>query len=86
MEQITLKQVDFAFESGNVRNLTIIRLPTKDWYFTFESDHPEACKTAVYSLQTQRGDLRVWKDPRNLVDFLLERYGVTTGSFYLLSE
>lgn len=85
MKTIQQHSVDVAFSQKAVRNVTVIRRTEKEWYFTFEADDPVTKKTVNYALQTQRGKLRTWADPRNLFEFLKER-GVNSGKFNLKEE
>jgi len=68
-------QADTAFAQGNASNVTIIR-DGKEWYFTFSVPHPTTGEPDVFAIETQRGELRTWADPRHLVEFLRKRYGL----------
>lgn len=85
MKTINQQSVDLAISSGAVREVTIYRVNDKRWYFTFEAKDPQSGKVTTYSLETQRGSLRCWADPRNLFDFLRER-GIYVGRFNLTEE
>lgn len=85
MERINQKELDAAFLTRPVRNITIIRLSEQQWYFTFEADDPDTSEPQIYTLETQRGQLRVWSDPRTLISFLHNRYNISTGTFYIMS-
>lgn len=82
---IALQNVDSAFEAGQAVNVTIIRRSPRAWMFTFEVADPASGELQVFTLKTQRGQVRLWSDPRNLLQWLDERYGVTEGSFLLQS-
>lgn len=83
---IALQNVDTAFEAGQAFNVTIIGRALKSWIFTFEVIDPGSGKPQEFTLMTQRGKIREWSDPRNLLQWLDERYGVSEGSFVLLAE
>ena len=83
MKAIGQQRVDKAFAKEEARGVTVVRRSAKEWYFTFEADDPTTGTPTTYALLTQRGQLRTWADPRNLFDFLLERYGLRSGTFYL---
>ena len=82
MKTIDQKSVDLAFESGNVENVTVCKLSKKQWYFTFEVREPVTGKICSFAMETQRGGLRTWADPRVLFEFLEER-GINNGNFIL---
>jgi len=69
-------QADTAFADGRADNVTVVSREKKEWYFTFEVPHPTTGKPDVFAIETQKGELRTWADPRNLMEFLKVRYGV----------
>ncbi|WP_244832517.1 KorA protein [Caballeronia sp. TF1N1] len=81
---IALQNVDGAFEAGQAVNIRIIGESPKSWMFTFDVADPVTGKPQEFTLLTQRGQVRYWSDPRNLLQFLADRYGVAEGSFILL--
>lgn len=83
---IALQNVDSAFEAGQALNITIIGRGLKSWIFTFEVASPDSGKPQKFTLMTQRGKVREWSDPRNLLQWLNERYGVSRCSVVLLGE
>ena len=83
---IPLERADGAFHEGKARNITIVRLSEKEWIFTFEATNPATGSGQLYTLKTQRGKVRTWSDPRNLFQWLCERYGVKKGLFSLVPE
>jgi len=85
MKTIDQKSVDLAFESGAVKHVTVRKLSDKQWYFTFEADDPITGQISLFAVETQRGGLRTWADPRVLFEFL-ERRGVGSGNFNLTED
>lgn len=83
---IDLREVDAAFREFPVENVTVVRKEQKCWYFTFEVGDPSTGKAHLCTMQTQRGELRCWADPRSLFSFLSERYSVRVGQFKLEEE
>lgn len=83
MLRISQESVDHAFDSKQAKNVTVVRISDRNWYFTFEVDSPATNAPQVFTLETQRGDLRTWADPRNLVKYLNERYGVVIATLIL---
>ena len=86
MKKIQQDSVDLAFQMGAARNVVVIRRSLKEWYFTFDADDPVTKKTETFALLTQRGQLRLWADPRVLFTFLEERFNVKNGKFLLQEE
>ncbi|WP_375624406.1 MULTISPECIES: KorA family transcriptional regulator [unclassified Bartonella] len=82
MKMIEQNSVDIAFSQKAAREITVVMLSEREWYFTFISDDPITGKPNKYTLLTQRGKLRTWADPKYLFKFLHER-GVICGSFNL---
>lgn len=76
VRKIEQRSVDEAFRTGNARNVTVYRVGRRQWYFTFDDDDVLTGEVVQYAMMTARGDLRMWADPRNLFEFLSERYGV----------
>ena len=85
MKTINQQSVEMAIASGAVRDVTVYRVNDKRWYFTFDAKDPKTGRVITYSLETQRGSLRCWADPRKLFDFLRER-GIHVGRFNLSEE
>lgn len=83
---VPLAGVDAAFSEGKLSNLTIVRLSDRKWIFSFQAADPTTGRMMPYILKTQRGKVRIWSDPRNLLQWLHERYGVKKGSFILVCE
>jgi hypothetical protein len=83
---VPLESVDGAFKEGKASNVTIIRLSERKWIFRFTAENPTSGQVQPYTLRTQRGKVRVWSDPRNLFQWLNERYGVKKGSFILVCD
>lgn len=86
MKKIQQDSVDLAFQMGAAKSVVVIRRSLKEWYFTFEADDPVTNKPETFALLTQRGQLRVWADPRVLFTFLEERFNVKNGTFLLQEE
>lgn len=86
MKKIEQGSVDLAFQMGAARNVVVIRRSLKEWYFTFEADDPMTNKPETFALLTQRGQLRLWADPRKLFAFLEDRFDVKNGTFRLQEE
>lgn len=86
MKKIQQESVDLAFQMGAARNVVVIKRSQKEWYFTFDADDPVTQKTETFALLTQRGQLRLWADPRTLFAFLQERFNVKNGTFQLQEE
>jgi hypothetical protein len=86
MKKIELREVDRAFREYPVDNIEVVRRDMKCWYFTFQVTDPVTGNPATCTLETQRGELRCWADPRSLFQFLSERYGVNAGTFSLKDE
>lgn len=86
MKKIQQESVDLAFQMGAARNVVVIKRSLKEWYFTFEADDPVTKKPETFALLTQRGQLRLWADPRTLFAFLQERFNVQNGTFLLQEE
>ncbi|WP_273723079.1 KorA family transcriptional regulator [Bartonella sp. AU18XJBT] len=82
MKMIEQNSVDIAFSQKAAREITVVMLSEREWYFTFISDDPITGKPNKYTLLTQRGKLRTWADPKYLFKFLHER-GVICGNFNL---
>ncbi|MCZ2157918.1 KorA protein [Bartonella sp. 220] len=82
MKMIEQNSVDIAFNQKAAREITIVMLSEREWYFTFVADDPVTGKPNKYTLLTQRGKLRTWADPKYLFKFLHER-GVIYGNFKL---
>lgn len=72
-----------AFQIGAARNICVVMRSDKEWYFTFEADDPITNKPETFALLTQRGQLRLWADPRRLFAFLKEKFNVQHGTFLL---
>lgn len=72
-----------AFQIGAARNVCVVMRSEKEWYFTFEADDPVTKKPETFALLTQRGQLRLWADPRRLFAFLQEKFNVASGTFLL---
>lgn len=86
MKMIELREVDRAFREYPVENVEVVRRETKCWYFRFQVADPVTGKWSTCTLETQRGELRCWADPRSLFTFLADRYGVHAGTFLLKDE
>lgn len=86
MKKIQQESVDLAFQMGAARNVVVIKRSRKEWYFTFDADDPVTQKTETFALLTQRGQLKLWADPRTLFAFLQERFNVKNGTFLLHEE
>ena len=86
MKKIQQESVDLAFQIGAARNVVVIKRSHKEWYFTFEADDPVTKKPETFALLTQRGQLKIWADPRTLFAFLQERFNVQHGKFLLKEE
>ena len=82
---IDQKSVDQAFDQGAVRNIFVRKLSDRQWYFTFEAKDPLTGQLVLFTVETQRGGVRTWADPRVLFDFL-EKRGVNSGNFILIEE
>lgn len=85
MNLIDQKSVDLAFETGAVKRVLVGKISDREWYFTFEATDPKTGHQSCFALETQRGGLRTWADPRLLFDFLQKR-GVDEGRFKLKEE
>ncbi|OIS90308.1 KorA family transcriptional regulator [Brucella cytisi] len=85
MKTINQFSVERAIEAGAVKEVTVYRVHDKRWYFTFDAKDPKTGQVTTYSLETQRGSLRCWADPRKLFDFLRER-GIFVGRFNLSED
>lgn len=83
---IELREVDRAFREYPVENVEVVRRENKCWYFRFQVADPVTGNWSTCTLETQRGELRCWADPRSLFAFLLERYGIQAGTFLLKDE
>jgi hypothetical protein len=86
MKKIQQDSVDLAFQMGAARNVVVIKRSQKEWYFTFDADDPVTRKTETFALLTQRGQLKLWADPRTLFAFLEERFNVKNGTFLLQED
>lgn len=86
MKKIQQESVDLAFQMGAARNVVVIKRSLKEWYFTFDADDPVTQKTETFALLTQRGQLKLWADPRTLFAFIQERFNVKNGTFLLQEE
>jgi len=86
MKKIQQDSVDLAFQMGAARNVVVIKRSHKEWYFTFDADDPVTRKTETFALLTQRGQLKIWADPRTLFAFLEERFDVKNGTFLLQED
>ncbi|NAP32491.1 MULTISPECIES: KorA family transcriptional regulator [Pseudomonas syringae group] len=86
MKKIQQDSVDLAFQMGAARNVVVIKRSLKEWYFTFDADDPVTGKTETFALLTQRGQLKLWADPRTLYSFLEERLDVKHGTFVLQED
>ncbi|WP_420917568.1 hypothetical protein [Pseudomonas protegens] len=71
---------------GAARNIVVIKRSAKEWYFTFEADDMVTGKPEKFALLTQRGQLRVWADPRTLFAYIQEKFAVTDGKFILQED
>lgn len=83
MKLLKQSKLDEVFQQGSA-NLTVHRRSDREWYFSFTltkygSDSPGL---EHFTLETQRGKLRTWADPRVLFEFLQNR-GITSGTFNL---
>ena len=83
---ISLDAMDIAFREGKATEIVIYGCSKLSWIFTFTARNPGTAKVQFFTLKTQRGKVRTWSDPRNLLQWLNERYGVSEGSFVLLDE
>lgn len=83
---IPLDAMDSAFREGKATGIVIYRCCSRTWMFTFTARNPGTAKVQSFTLKTQRGKVRTWSDPRNLLQWLHDRYGVSEGSFVLLDE
>lgn len=79
-------QADTASAEGKISNITVIRREKKEWYFTFEVPHPITGKPELFAIETQKGELRTWVDPRNLIEFLRDKYGVEEAKLIFCEE
>lgn len=86
MKKIQQESVELAFQLGTARNIVVIKRSHKEWYFTFEANDPITSKTETFALLTQRGQLRLWADPRTLFAYLQDRFNVQHGNFTLTEE
>lgn len=86
MKTIKQDSVETAFEIGAATNVVVIQRSAKEWYFTFDAVDPVSGNTETFALLTQRGQLRLWADPRTLFAFLKERFNVLQGTFQLVEE
>lgn len=86
MKRINQDSVERAFQLGAARDVTVVMRSHKEWYFTFVADDPLTQKPVTYALLTQRGQLRIWSDPRRLYAFLQEKCNVISGKFILNEE
>ncbi|PPD29250.1 MAG: KorA protein [Methylomonas sp.] len=86
MKTIKQESVETAFEIGAATNVVVIQRSAREWYFTFDAEDPVSGKTETFALLTQRGQLRLWADPRTLFAFLKERFNVLQGTFQLVEE
>ncbi len=86
MQTVEIHTADMAFQQKLVRDVRIVMRSPKEWYFTFEVEDPVSRGPARYATRTQRGQLRLWSDPRTLFTHLRERYGVESGTFTLIEE
>lgn len=82
---IPLEKVDNLFQRRQATNLTVARTLNSKWIFTFETPNPITGDLEVCTLETQRGKIREWADPRHLFQWLLQRYGVEDGNFKILT-
>lgn len=80
MKLIDQKSVDKAFRTKSAEKILVQNFSEREWFFTFEATDPKTGKLNTYAMETQRGKLRLWADPRLLFNFLSER-GVNEGQF-----
>lgn len=85
MKLIDQKSVDLAFKRKDVKKVIVRNISEREWYFTFEATDPLTGLKDIFAMETQRGGLRLWADPRLLFDFLHKR-GVDEGQFKLNKE
>lgn len=71
---IAQHHADSVFAEGIANNVTVVCMEKKEWYFTFDVPHPITGEQETFAIETQRGVLRTWADPRNLINFLKTRY------------
>lgn len=83
---ISLECVDTIFQEKKASSITIVRTTHNKWIFTFEAPTPTTGAIELCTLQTQRGSVREWSDPRYLFDWLFKRYGVQEGNFKILPK
>lgn len=83
---IALSDVDGAFETGSASDVTIEGHGPKSWRVTFTVPDPRTGQPQLFTVLTQRGKVREWSDPRNLLQWLADRYAVSEGSFVMLNE
>ncbi|CAB3802632.1 hypothetical protein LMG28614_05661 [Paraburkholderia ultramafica] len=83
---IALSDVDDAFATGKASNVTIEGHGPKSWRVTFTVPDPRTGEPQLFTVLTQRGKIREWADPRNLLEWLADRYAVSEGSFVMLKE
>lgn len=82
MKLIDQKSIDLAFTRKDVNKVVVHNISEREWYFTFEATDPLTGTKDIFAMETQRGGLRLWADPRLLFDFLYKR-GVNEGQFKL---
>lgn len=81
--EINLNQLNDIYQQGSLENVKVIGAAMRRWYFTFESIHPVTGEPQTFTLIARRHGRREWSDPRRLLAWLNDNYGVTDGTFHL---
>ncbi|CAM2164743.1 KorA protein [Burkholderia latens] len=83
---VPLESIDRAFAEAKVEAVAVQEIGPKQWQFVFYAKKPDTEEIQSFTLKTQRGEVRTWADPRNLFQWMQDRYGLAEGMFYLNSR
>lgn len=74
--------LDKAHEDGLIIDVKVDCLEIKKYRLQIELKSPIEGTINWYTLKTQRGEVRIWSDPRNLFEFI-QNYGISKGIFHI---
>lgn len=72
-----------ACEEGRITDTTVVQQGDRSWILSVRIVNLDGSALRSYTVQTQRGDIRVWADPRKLFRFMSDRLGVVTTTVSL---
>lgn len=81
---VGLATLDQAYRSGGVQGVSVVMTAPRAWYLAVEVRDPVSGASSRVALHTKTGrNFRTWKTPQSIFSLLLDRYGVTSGTFTL---